>query len=285
VPIVLHPDQKGEVKMNGSGGVKDPTVIVLVNASGDLTQFTICRPIGRVPDTDDKSWVKIPSDHIPSYVLEAGIESQISKHSEKIIANARNDFFVAQNLYKRSGDEFMWGEQTASAVWREAGSSRTHADKIAKELYYRTEAEQGKFLPGTTQNPGKGVPSKTCKPYASKIEDIAAFLPHDKKAAYKSVHDAWKASAEKKAAEKAKIDHLMTEPTLGGPNGITPQTVLPWLRGVPPGLVKTYLGRFLEDPDGVTQEIAAKFHASDVPGAKPAETPKAKKGTPKGAPN
>jgi len=265
VPITLHPDQKGEIKVSGNGGLKDFTIVAMVNGSGDLTQMTICRPIGRVPNTDDNDYVMIPSDHIKSYVLAAGIESQVTKNSELILARAKDAFLVSRNLYRKEGDVLMWGDQTVSAVWREASVLRTNADKLAKEAYYAAEAEQGRYLPGKPQNPGKGVPAKTCKPYTSQVEPVESFLPKEKLEPFKSSMEAWKMSPEKKAAERAKQDLLMTEPTLGGPNGITPQTVLTWLKGCPHPLVKQYVIRSLSDPAGVAQEITTKFRGDPLP--------------------
>jgi len=261
-PIVLHPDQKGEVKTQGGSGLKDWTILVMPSVSGDLTQMTICRPIGIVPGTTAEDYVMIPSDHIKSYISAGGVKSQLAKSSEAVLATAKTNFLIAKGLYKRGPSEIMWGDKPVATVWREAAVIRTDADKKAKEAYYTAQAAEGKFLPGSPGNPGKGDPAKTCKPYASSLGPVEAFLPKEMAAAYAAMNEAWKASSERKVAEAAKIKASESDPTLGGPDGTTPQRVIHWLRGVPPSLVKSYILRAIFDHEGAVRDIRMKYHAA-----------------------
>jgi len=260
VQTPLHFDRKAETKVEGNHGIKDATGILLFDAHGDVTQWTICRPIGNVPKTDGKDYVMIQSDHAKSFL--DNIKNEVVEHEATNIMNtAQMLYFTTHGLYKKpaGSDAVLWGDTPVAEVWKAASEARSKADKDAKKAYYAAQETAGKFPAGHPNNPGKGKQEKTCPPYKSDLGPVSKFLNKEHEKAYAEAFKGWESSPERQVAKKAAAELLSRDETLGGPDGTTKQTPLPWLRGAPPNTVKSFMAQYLIDPEATKLRIKGKY--------------------------
>jgi len=226
------------------------------DAGGNLSQQVVCRPIGNVPNTTDKSYVKIQSDHVASYA--AGLLNPMEAGANMELAKARDKFYIHIDLYKEVDGILHWGDTPVANLWRDAKKEAETALKAAKAVYYAAEEANGKYPAGHLKNPGNAK-DKVAPPFPGKVKPVQDYLPDEFRKAVTEAELTWKKSKEFGEADGARIKALNQYVTRGGPDGTTPQQHLTWLEGVPPKLVKQYLSRVLTDPAGTIDEITALY--------------------------
>jgi hypothetical protein len=262
---VIHADRKSDVKIDSKANpaLKDWTVFITADAGGNLTQQVICRPIGSVPGTTDKSYVKLQSEYIASYAAAAVNPLEAAANME--LAKARDKFYVSSKLYEEKDGILFWGKTPVAHLWRDAKKKADEEFKMAKATYYSEEESKGKYPQGHSKNPGNAK-EKVAPPYSGKAKPIHDYLPDDFRLAVAKAELAWNGSKEFEKAETARKKAINQYETRGGPDGLTTQQHITWLEGVPPRLVKQYLSRAVYDPIGTVKEI------TDLFGPRPAAT-------------
>jgi len=231
--------------------------MITLDASGNPTQQTVCRPIGLVPNTTAKSYVMIPSDHIKSYT--SNVENPYTIASLASMAKARDAYYTTHGLYKDKDGTLVYKGEPIADVWKDAARKREMAIKAAKAAHIAKEASEGRFPPGTPGNPGKGAKEKTARAYTATLPSVNEYLPGDFKAEFEIMDKQWKSSVTYHETEQACKAILAQFETRGGPDGTTPQKVLTWLEGVPHNQVKMYLNRIQTDPAGTLAEIKGRY--------------------------
>jgi hypothetical protein len=264
----LHADKKSEVKVNNkvSPVIKDWTIVVVADPSGNLTQMTVCRPIGTVPNTTAISYVMIPSDHVESYIQN--IQNPLELEANQALAKARDEFFLKQGFYtKPESGVLTWNGKTVHEIWKEARSRSELKLKADKAVHKTQEEQHGRFQPGDPRNPGNAK-DKLARPFTGKARPVEQCLPDDLYARrYAEEKEKWEKSPDYSDAKLRHQQAINSYTTMGGPDGSTPQRVITWLEGVPPNLVKQFLVRSMYDPEGTAQDIAVKYrrNAPDGP--------------------
>jgi hypothetical protein len=230
----------------------------MMDGQGNPAQYTICRPIG-VTNLPQESYVMIQSEHVETYLRNK--ENPYAKLSKREMDISRDDYFTKMGLYEKHDGKYTWKGHPVGEIFSEATRERDKAEKDAKKAFFEAEAKAGRFPVGTPENPGKGTRAKTAHTFVSKVEAPIMFTPKEFHDEYLKAMESYKASDDFKTARERAEALLKQYTTMGGPDGITPQREVTWLRGAPPEKVKSYMIRYLTDPAGVTEEI--KKHLGD----------------------